>query len=72
MFENIIVKEVYGSIFYLFMKSDQKFLSSLYQELENKNFLIPETVEDLDKFNQDFRDYMDELIRKKNEFNMAE
>lgn len=33
MFENIIVKEVYGSIFYLFMKSDKEFLEDFYSEL---------------------------------------
>ena len=30
LFENIIVKEVYGSIFYLFMKSDEEFLRNFH------------------------------------------
>lgn len=44
MFRDIIVKEVYGSIFYLFMRNDELFLDLFRKNMKTVNFMMDDMV----------------------------
>ncbi len=64
LFEDIIVKEIYGSIFYLLMRDDLNFLKNFEDHMKMNNYLINDFEEEFDKFSLNFREVMTEAIRK--------
>lgn len=70
MFKDLMVKEVYSSIFYLFMRDDQFFINKFKLEMQKNGFLVPDLQEHIEFFKNKFVTYIEEKIRNENNFSM--
>lgn len=71
-FQDIIVKEVYGSVFYLLMRNDISFVKDFNQNLVLSNNLINDLQEDFDIMSDTMREQLEEIINAEKNFNLAD
>ena len=71
-FERMIVDELYGSLLYLLMNGDKKFLAELDKAAEKKNFLTDAMEENFEKLANDFNAHIDKEMIKEDNFSIEE
>ena len=69
-FSKMLVMEVYGSIFYLFMKNDKNFLRNFQKNLIKSDFFLSDFKEPFEIVLNDFEEKMKELIQDDNTSNL--
>lgn len=63
-FEEIVVEDLYQSLFYLLMKSDETFVTELEKYGIRYKFLVPELQPNFDELKHDLTHFLEEKIRK--------
>lgn len=70
-FENIIVKELYTSNFYLLMRSDQLFIDTISEYAIHHNSLVSSLEDEFVGITTEIEEYILEEIKKEQEFDLS-
>lgn len=71
MLKDIFIKEIYGAVFYLFMKDDEFFVDHLWIELIKNDFFILNMQENIDYFINKYNTHLDNILANENNFSVA-
>lgn len=69
-FKEILLKDLYGAVFYLFMRDDQFFVERLRLELIKQGFFLQNFDENFEHFVTKFDNYIETVLRTENNFSM--